>query len=97
MNEITRLEKLARFTLTEKEVEMIPKQLEEILAYVGRLQNVDTSTVPAFVYQTDAVNVWREDIEESCTEEVRQRSLRAFPKSLGGALEVQGVFESRTE
>ncbi len=89
--DIKRLATLAKLQLTDEEMEMLARQLPDILAYVSKLQEVDTSGVDAKAYLTDAVNVLREDVITSSREE-RDAVIAAFPKQVGGAMEVPGVF-----
>jgi aspartyl-tRNA(Asn)/glutamyl-tRNA(Gln) amidotransferase subunit C len=95
--DVRHLAQLARLELTEAEAEKVPDQIEAILDYIGKLSEVDTSGVSDTAFVTDARNVWREDQEAACEEEVRRRCLDAFPKRRGDALEVPGVFEGTDE
>ncbi len=95
--DIDHLADLARLDLTEEEKAIIAPQLETILTYVGKLAEVDTSGISANMSMTDLRNVWREDVVVACPEETHRRCLEAFPKSVGPALSVPGIFEERTE
>jgi aspartyl-tRNA(Asn)/glutamyl-tRNA(Gln) amidotransferase subunit C len=90
--DISHVAKLARLKLTEEEQKTLAEQLPEIVDYIAKLQEVDTSEVDARAYLTDATNVFREDEIES-VEAQRQAIIAAFPKKGGEALEVPGVFE----
>ena len=89
--DINRLATLAKLQLTDDEKAMLERQLPDILEYVSKLQEVDTSGVDAKAYLTDAVNVLREDVITSTRSE-RDAVVAAFPKQVGGAMEVPGVF-----
>ena len=89
--DINRLATLAKLQLTEDEKAMLERQLPDILEYISKLQEVDTSGVDARAYLTDAVNVLRDDIITSTREE-RDAVVAAFPRQVGGAMEVPGVF-----
>ncbi len=89
--DINRLATLAKLQLTDDEKAMLERQLPDILDYVSKLQEVDTSGVDAKAYLTDAVNVLREDVI-TLTREERDAVVAAFPKQVGGAMEVPGVF-----
>lgn len=89
--DITRLATLAKLQLTEEEKGMLAHQLPSILEYVGRLQEVDTTGIDPKAYLTNAVNVLRDDVVTSTRAE-RDAVVAAFPKALGDALEVPGVF-----
>ena len=89
--DIIRLATLAKLQLTEEEKEMLARQLPNILEYVSALQEVDTTGVDPKAYLTDAVNVLRDDVVTSTRAE-RDAVVAAFPKAIGEALEVPGVF-----
>jgi aspartyl-tRNA(Asn)/glutamyl-tRNA(Gln) amidotransferase subunit C len=89
--DINRLATLAKLHVTDDEKAMLEKQLPAILEYVSTLQEVDTTTIDAKAYLTTAVNVFREDVPTSTSDE-RDAVIAAFPKSNGGALEVPGIF-----
>lgn len=83
--------KLSKLRLTDKEKELLGRQLPLIVDYVARLQEVDTSGIDPRAYLTDATNVFRPD-EPSTPPAERDAVVAAFPKSTGDALEVPGVF-----
>ena len=89
--DIIRLATLAKLQLTEEEKVMLARQLPNILEYVSKLQEVDTTGVDPKAYLTDAVNVLRDDVVTSTRAE-RDAVVAAFPKAIGEALEVPGVF-----
>ncbi len=89
--DIIRLATLAKLQLTEEENVMLARQLPIILEYVSKLQEVDTTGVDPKAYLTDAVNVLRDDVVTSTRAE-RDAVVAAFPKAIGEALEVPGVF-----
>lgn len=59
--EVLHVARLARLQLREDEVDLFTRQLNEILAYVAKLQEVDTQGVPPMAHAFTAVNVFRED------------------------------------
>lgn len=91
--DIDHIAKLAKLRLTDEERTKLAQQLPQILAYVGKLQEVDTSNVDAKAYLTDAVNVFRADEPQPVSPETRKALLDAFPAKSGDALQVPGVFE----
>ena len=84
--------KLARIQLTAEEQAALEKDLPVIVAYVDKLQEVDTSHVEAREYLTDLQNQFREDVVKMDHAE-RENIIRAFPKKMGDALDVPAVFE----
>lgn len=91
------LAKLARIGISEKEIPALLKDLASILSYVDKLASLDTKAVLETQYAQAGVNVWRSDIEVSCDPDVEERLLGAFPSGQDSFLEVQAVFENRTE
>lgn len=53
---------LARLALSEEETELFREQLSSILAYAGRLQQVDTSGIPPTATVLPLENVLRDDV-----------------------------------
>ncbi len=91
--DIQRIASLSRLQLTEDEETMMAAQLPEILAYVGKLQEVDTSNVDVKAYLTTATNVLRVDEAFLVDDAHRKMLIDAFPEKTGDALKVPGVFE----
>ena len=89
--DVDKIAQLARLDLTDEQREKFAQQLPDILAYVSRLNEVDTSQVSADAYLTDQVNRFRKDTLD-CNEDERKRAVDAFPQQKGGALEVPGIF-----
>ncbi|HTZ07233.1 MAG TPA: Asp-tRNA(Asn)/Glu-tRNA(Gln) amidotransferase subunit GatC [Gaiellaceae bacterium] len=52
---------LARLELPEDELERLGAQLNDILAAVGKVAELDLSDVPPTSHPLDVVNVWDED------------------------------------
>lgn len=59
--EVQRVAELARLRLTEAEESELTEQLDAILAYMDKLNQIDTSDVEPFSHATDTTNVFRED------------------------------------
>ncbi len=89
---IDHVAKLARMNLTEQELEALEQDLPDIIAYVDKLQEVDTSKVEAREYLTDLQNQFRADEVKMDVKE-RENVINAFPKKTGDALDVPAVFE----
>jgi aspartyl-tRNA(Asn)/glutamyl-tRNA(Gln) amidotransferase subunit C len=58
---------LARIELTEAERELFGAQLASILAYVAKLNELDTSNVEPTAHVMGLRNVFREDVEQPST------------------------------
>lgn len=62
---------LARLNLTKEEEELYSRQLEEILNYFQKLQELDTANVEPMAHVLPLNNVWREDeVKESMEQEL---------------------------
>jgi len=59
--EVLHVAKLARLSLNPEEVDLFTRQLNNILAYVEKLQEVDTDGVPPMAHAVPIFNVFRED------------------------------------
>lgn len=59
--DVLKLARLARLTLTDEEVERYSKELTEILHYVEMLQNTDVTGLQPTTQVTGLTNVMRED------------------------------------
>ena len=62
-DEVKHIAKLARLSLTEKEVEKFQKELSSILNYVEELKEVNVSDIAATSHPFEAKNVVRRDEE----------------------------------
>lgn len=60
--EVEHVAKLARLAVTEEEKDAFSRQLSEILTYVQKLNELDTSKVQPTSHVLDLSNVLREDV-----------------------------------
>ncbi len=97
LEEVQKIAKLSRLSLTDAEVAMYREQLGSILEYVQKLQEVNTEDIPELQHALEITNVFREDVPESCDEHMRKNILNNFPHRKDDLLEVPAVFEGRTE
>ena len=58
--------RLARLELREDEVERLESQLNDILAAVSKVSELDLSDVPPTSHPLDVVNVWEGDLPKPC-------------------------------
>lgn len=54
--------RLARIALTDEEKARLSSQLESILGYIEKLDELDTSDVEPTAHPHSVVNVWQEDV-----------------------------------
>jgi aspartyl-tRNA(Asn)/glutamyl-tRNA(Gln) amidotransferase subunit C len=59
--EVERVAHLARLHLSEEELETMTKQLDTILSYVAKLDELDTSAVQPMTHAFSVFNAFRED------------------------------------
>ena len=53
---------LARIEIAEQEVETLQADMNKILTFMEKLNELDTKDVEPLVYMNPEVNVWREDV-----------------------------------
>ena len=59
--EVLHVADLARLSLKPEEVELFTRQLNDILAYVEKLQELDTSGIEPLAHMIPVFNAFRED------------------------------------
>ncbi|MCD6319486.1 MAG: Asp-tRNA(Asn)/Glu-tRNA(Gln) amidotransferase subunit GatC [Candidatus Desulfofervidaceae bacterium] len=60
-SEVAHVAKLARLSFNEKEMELFTDQLNQILLYMEKLNEVDTTDVKPTYHALDLTNVFHED------------------------------------
>ncbi len=65
IEEVQHIAKLAKLTFTEQELQRFTKELNKILEYVEKLNELDTSDVEPLSHTTDIHNVMRSDEVQS--------------------------------
>jgi aspartyl-tRNA(Asn)/glutamyl-tRNA(Gln) amidotransferase subunit C len=61
-DEVLHVANLARLSLVPEEIELFTRQLNDILAYVEKLQELDTAGVEPLAHVIPVFNVFREDV-----------------------------------
>ncbi|MBI3025578.1 MAG: Asp-tRNA(Asn)/Glu-tRNA(Gln) amidotransferase subunit GatC, partial [Candidatus Tectomicrobia bacterium] len=59
--DVLHVSRLARLQLSEAEIEKFTSQLDNILDYISKLNELDTRDVPPTSHALDITNVFRED------------------------------------
>lgn len=90
--DIDRVAELSLLVLDDEERVQLTRQLPSIVAYVSKLQEVDTSNIEPKAYLTENQNMFRSD-EVDMDNDERRRVIDNFPKKTGDVLEVPAVFE----
>ena len=58
---VKNLADLSRLTFNDKEKEEIKKDLQRMISFVEKLNEVDTSNVKPLLHMTEAMDIYRED------------------------------------
>lgn len=88
---IEHVAKLARLNLSEQEEERLTSEMEAIIAYVDKLNELDTSNVVPKEHVIPMRNVLREDIARESYD--RDKILANAPVSQDGCFKVPKVVE----
>ena len=67
--DVDKIAGLAKLELSEEERERYASQLDSIVAYVEKLNEVDTTGIEPLAHVNDLMNVWREDKSRSSLSE----------------------------
>ncbi|CAD7781624.1 MAG: Glutamyl-tRNA(Gln) amidotransferase subunit C [Candidatus Methanoperedenaceae archaeon GB50] len=77
--EVAHIAELARLSFSGKEMELFTEQLNQILVYMEKLNEIDTSEIKPTYHALDLINVFRDDqIEPSLS---TQKVLFNVPQS----------------
>ena len=88
---ISKLEHLARLEVAPKEEARLMNDLNNILAMVEKLNELDTKNVDPLVYINEEGNVWRED--EVQHQLSREKALKNAPDQDGEFFKVPKVID----
>lgn len=89
-DEVEQVATLARLELLEQEVDRITSQLDSILGYVAKLDELDTEGVVATTHSQDIANAFREDtVRESLP---REKAIANGPKQNGESFVVPRII-----
>lgn len=97
-DDVRHIAALARLSLTEEEVGLFSKQLSDILAYVEKLNELNTAAIevarPDVPREGAAVGIGRTrpDARADAPKEVRSGILKQAPESIEGGIKVPKVF-----
>ena len=88
---VDKIAHLARLEFENEAKEAIIKDMNNILAFVEKLNELDTSNIEPLIYMSDEVNVLRED--EVKQEITQQEALKNSPKHDSDYFKVPKVIE----
>ena len=82
---------LARLRFSEEEEQHLAEQMSEILAYMDKLNELDTTDVPPMSHVLDLYNVFREDVARQRI--APEEALSNAPSADGDYFRVPKVIE----
>jgi aspartyl-tRNA(Asn)/glutamyl-tRNA(Gln) amidotransferase subunit C len=91
IREVEHVARLARLELTEEEKERFTEQLNAILAYAEKLNELDTSDIEPTSHVIPLANVMRDD--EPCPSWPLEEVLKNAPDSEDGQFKVPAVLD----
>jgi aspartyl-tRNA(Asn)/glutamyl-tRNA(Gln) amidotransferase subunit C len=91
--DVEHVARLARLALSEEEKDRYTAQLESILEYIEKLNQLDTKNVPPTTHVLSLFNVWREDQAEPNRLGSTEDILKNAPEAEGSFFKVKKVIE----
>lgn len=89
---IKNLADLSRLTFNPHEREDIKKDLQQMISFVDKLNEVDTRNVEPLLHMTEAVNIYREDIVQGSME--KTEALKNAPLTDNNYFKVPKVIKN---
>ncbi len=86
--EVEKIAKLSRINLSEKETELMQKEISNILDYFKVLSEVDVSNISSFSFSYLNINTEREDVVVEAKEDIKEY----FPEKKGDYLKVKEIL-----
>lgn len=90
-DEVKKVAKLAKLTLSESDIERMAIDMDAMLAYVATLANLDTEGIVPTAHAVPMANAFRADQLRPSLE--REAVMAAAPKSADGTFRVPKVIE----
>lgn len=87
---VSRVAQLARLELSADEIETMTRQLDTILSYVAKLDELDTSDIEVTTHTQNVVNTFRDDLVRPSLP--REKALAAAPQHNGEAFVVPRII-----
>jgi len=91
--EVKHIAKLARLSLSEKEIKKMQKELSFILDYIEKLKEIDVSDVKPTSHSIEMENVWRKDELNLELKTKNKKLLDLSPETKDGYLKVKSILE----
>ncbi len=90
---VEKIAHLARLEFDEKEQEQVINDMNNMLSFVNKLNEVDTSTVEPLIYMSDETNILRDD--EVKQEITQDQALKNAPKKDSDYFKVPKVIDKQ--
>ena len=90
LEEIERIANLSRIVLKDEEKDIFANQLANVLDYIEKINELDTTMVGPMAYATNLTNVFRED--ELMPSLPRQKTLDISPSNVNSFIKVPKVI-----
>lgn len=90
--DITHVAKLANLPLSDEEKEKYTKQLSEVLDYIAKLNELDTTNIEETSQVTGLTNITREDT--TLPSLPQEDALSQAKNKFNGLFAVKGIFEN---
>jgi len=90
---VQNLANLARLQFNEQEKEIIKKDLQRMIHFVDKLNELNTEGVEPLLHMTDAINVLREDVVQGSIP--RSEALKNAPETDGVFFKVPKVIKKQ--
>ena len=88
--EVSHVADLARLHMSQEEIEAMARQLDDILTYVAKLNELDTEAIVPTTHAISIVNAFREDGMKPSL--VREKALANAPQQNGESFVVPRVI-----
>ena len=88
--EVSHVADLARLHMSQEEIEAMARQLDDILTYVAKLNELDTEAIVPTTHAISIVNAFRED--EMKPSLIREKALANAPQQNGESFVVPRVI-----
>ncbi|WP_295769404.1 Asp-tRNA(Asn)/Glu-tRNA(Gln) amidotransferase subunit GatC [uncultured Mucilaginibacter sp.] len=90
---VAKVAHLARLEVTEQETNELVGDMNKILGFMDKLNEVDTQNIEPLIYMTEEVNVLREDVVKQ--ETTHEEALLNAPEQDGKHFMVAKVIEQK--
>ena len=91
-SDIERLAELSKLQFSESELEDMKSDMDKILGFVDKLNELDTDNVEPLLFMTDEVNVLRPD--ESETSVTQKEALKNAPRKDSDYVKIPKVLKN---